>query len=179
MQVSSPSIPQPLTFIGVIASIWGTVGFFALLLIAVTKLSAMAFIAMSQPLSVMQWLILFITCVFMAYSEGYKGFQKSYSPRFAARVRYLASHSSFLQMVLAPFFCMGFFNAPRRRVISSILLTLMIVMFVLAFKLLPQPWRGILDAGVVVGLVWGMIATAGWCFRAFFSARFDVDSEVC
>jgi hypothetical protein len=82
-------------------------------------------------------------------------------------------------MLLAPLFCMGFFNAPRRRIITSILLTLMIVIFIVAIRLLPQPWRGILDAGVVIGLAWGVIATSAFCIQAFTSDSFDIDAEVC
>jgi len=55
----------------------------------------------------------------MLYSEGYKGFQKGYSPRVAARGHYLRDHSTLLRAILAPLFCMGFFH-------SSIVATLVI-----------------------------------------------------
>lgn len=178
MQQTASSLSTPTTFIGVLASCWGMAGFFLLLLIAINKLSAIALEAFSQNLNAWHWTALLINCVFMAYSEGYKGFQKSYSPRLAARARHLSSHANLLQLILAPLFCMGFFSAPKRRIISSILLTIMIIVFVLTFKLLPQPWRGILDAGVVVGLSWGLLATALFCIQAFFSSSFDIDPEV-
>jgi hypothetical protein len=37
---------------------------------------------------------------------------------------------------------------------------LAIVGLVLLVGMLPQPWRGIVDAGVVVGLGWGIVALA-------------------
>ena len=41
--------------------------------------------------------------------------------------------------------------------IVTYLLTVMIVVLVIVFHMLDQPWRGILDAGVVVGLSWGIV----------------------
>jgi hypothetical protein len=143
------------------------------------RLSVYTVEAFAQPFTLLQWFVLVVSLAFMAYSEGYKGFQKSYSPRFAARVHYLSSQANGLQLLLAPLFCMGFFNAPKRRIISSVLLSSMIVTFVLLFKLVPQPWRGILDAGVVLGLIWGLITTAICCYQAFMTSKPIVDPEVC
>ena len=167
-----------ITAIGAIASCWGVIGFFSLVTFAMVRLSVHTVEAFAQPFTLVQWLVLLASLVFMAYSEGYKGFQKSYSPRFAARVHYLSSQANGLQLVLAPLFCMGFFNAPKRRIISSVLLSSMIVTFVLLFKLVPQPWRGILDAGVVLGLIWGLITTALCCYQVFFTSKPIADPEV-
>ena len=73
---------------------------------------------------------------------------------------------------------MGFFNAPKRRIISSTLLSTMIIIFVLVFKYIPQPWRGIFDAGVVLGLIWGLIATAICCYQAFMTTKPIANPEV-
>ena len=167
-----------ITAIGAIASCWGIIGFYSLVIFAMVRLSAHTVEAFDQPFTLVQWFVLLVSLVFMAYSEGYKGFQKSYSPRFAARVHYLSSQANGLQLVLAPLFCMGFFNAPKRRIISSVLLSSMIVTFVLLFKLVPQPWRGILDAGVVLGLIWGLITTALCCYQAFMTSKPIADPEV-
>jgi len=53
---------------------------------------------------------------------------------------------------------MGYIHATNRRKILSIGLTIMIICFVIIARLLPQPWRGIVDAGVVVGLAIGVIS---------------------
>jgi hypothetical protein len=178
MQTESNS-PHRITAIGAIASGWGIIGFYSLVTFAMVRLSVYTVEAFAQPFTMLQWFVLVVSLVFMAYSEGYKGFQKSYSPRFAARVHYLSSQANGLQLLLAPLFCMGFFNAPKRRIISSVLLSSMIVTFVLLFKLVPQPWRGILDAGVVLGLIWGLITTAICCYQAFMTSKPIVDPEVC
>ena len=177
MQTES-SRSHRITAIGAIASCWGIIGFYSLVIFAMIRLSVYTVEAFAQPFTLVQWLVLFVSIVFMAYSEGYKGFQKSYSPRFAARVHYLSSQANGLQLILAPLFCMGFFNAPKRRIISSVLLSSMIVTFVLLFKLVPQPWRGILDAGVVLGLIWGLITTALCCYQVFFTSKPIADPEV-
>ncbi|HAW13791.1 MAG TPA: hypothetical protein DCW37_01090 [Cellvibrionales bacterium] len=177
MQTES-SRSHRITAIGAIASCWGIIGFYSLVIFAMIRLSVYTVEAFAQPFTLVQWLVLVVSLIFMAYSEGYKGFQKSYSPRFAARVHYLSSQANGLQLILAPLFCMGFFNAPKRRIISSVLLSSMIVTFVLLFKLVPQPWRGILDAGVVLGLIWGLITTALCCYQVFFTSKPIADPEV-
>ncbi len=175
---TEPSRSHRITAIGAIASCWGIIGFYSLVIFAMIRLSVYTVEAFAQPFTLVQWLVLVVSLIFMAYSEGYKGFQKSYSPRFAARVHYLSSQANGLQLILAPLFCMGFFNAPKRRIISSVLLSSMIVTFVLLFKLVPQPWRGILDAGVVLGLIWGLITTALCCYQVFFTSKPIADPEV-
>ena len=54
---------------------------------------------------------------------------------------------------------MGFYAAPRRVMYTVYAITSMIVILVLIMRTVDQPWRGIIDAGVVVGLSWGTIAT--------------------
>ena len=54
----------------------------------------------------------------------------------------------------------------------------MIVGFVLVIPYLAQPWRGIVDAGVVVGLLWGLITIVVFAFQAFTSDDFSYSPEV-
>ena len=176
--LSDLSTESPRTTLGLVASAWGVVGFLLILIYAIYRLAEISADALSQPLAASHWGLLIANLIFMAYYEGYKGFQKSYSPRLAARAKHLQTNATPLQFLLAPLFCMSFFHAPRRRIIASLLLTLMIVVFVLSFRLLPQPWRGILDAGVVVGLSWGLIATIANCYCAFTNSEWQVDPEV-
>jgi hypothetical protein len=96
----------------------------------------------------------------MAYAEGYKGFHLGFAPRVIVRARYLADNPRPLHVLLAPLFCMGYIYATRKRQIISFALTTMIICFVLIARSIPQPWRGILDAGVVVGLSLGVLSIA-------------------
>ena len=114
----------------------------------------------------------------MAHGEGYKGFQKQFSPRFAARCKYLLSNATWLQTFLAPLFCMAYFHAPKKRIIATCSLTIMIVIFIFTFRLIPQPWKGLLDFGVVLGLAWGLFSTVYFCIKAFTDDQFNWDNEV-
>jgi hypothetical protein len=73
---------------------------------------------------------------------------------------------------------MGYFHAPRRRQITSISVTVGIIVLVILVRFMPQPWRGIVDAGVIVGLAWGLAALAIFSVQAFTSARFEYSPEV-
>lgn len=106
------------------------------------------------------WLALAFSVIYMGYAEGYKGFHQGFAPRVVVRARYLAANPRPLHVLFAPLFCMGYIYATRRRQILSIALTLMIICFVLIARSMPQPWRGIVDAGVVVGLSLGVASIA-------------------
>jgi hypothetical protein len=73
---------------------------------------------------------------------------------------------------------MGFFHATRRRLITSFALTAGIVALVLAVRVLPQPWRGIVDTGVVVGLAWGLLSLIAFSAQALGAAKFAPSPEV-
>lgn len=73
---------------------------------------------------------------------------------------------------------MGYFYATRRRKITSISVTIGIIVLVILVRLLPQPWRGIIDGGVVVGLAWGLISLFLFSVKAFTSASFNYSPEV-
>ena len=157
---------------------WGLLGIGLLLTSAVWRLGMRAWREISGPLEWHHWAALLAITLLMAYSEGYKGFQKGFSPRVAARARYLAGHANTLEALLAPFFLLCYFRAPRRRRIIAISLTLGIILLVMLVRLLPGPWRGIVDAGVVVGLVWGLISLLVFIAQAFLSPRFEASPEV-
>ena len=164
--------------LGTIALIWGLGGFFCLLLFAIYRLAPIAWNTLQEPLSPLQYVVLVVNSLFMAHSEGYKGFQKAYSPRVVARADYLRKHTTPLLTLLAPFFCMTYFAAPRKRILTSWILTVAIIILIIIFQRLPFPWRGILDAGVVIGLSWGIVSTGYFAWRVFVSGQAASDPEV-
>ena len=111
-------------------------------------------------LSALQLAALLFSVIYMAYAEGYKGFHLGFAPRVVLRAHYLHSNPRLRHILLAPLFCMGYIHATRKRQILSIGLTIMIIGFIIVARMLPQPWRGILDAGVVVGLSFGICSIA-------------------
>lgn len=130
-----------------------------------------------MDLGVLHWIVLGVWTVFMAVGEGYRGFQKRFSPRTAARVRYLRDHPSGIRTLLAPFFCMGYFHARKKTQITAICLTLGIVLLVILVSFSPQPWRGIIDFGVLVGLAWGWISFLLYTLQALGRPDFPHSPE--
>jgi hypothetical protein len=163
---------------GMLGSLWGLAGVTLLLGSAVYRLTPLAVEALTYDMLWYHWAFLAFVLVFMAYAEGYRAFQQGFSPRVAARARYLRTHRNMLHLLLAPLFCMGYFHAPKRRRVTSISVTVGIIALVILVRLLPQPWRGIVDAGVVVGLAWGLISLLIFAVQAFRVREFPYPPEV-
>jgi hypothetical protein len=147
--------------LGRIGFIWGSAGVVCLLLFSVVRLSNIALEFFVYPANIWHWFALVAWVIFMAYSEGYKGFQNGFSPRVAARLIWLQHNPKPWLVAFAPLYAMGFIYASKKRAIVSYTIVIMVLVFVTIAVNLPQPWRPIVDAGVVVGLLWGAIAT-GW-----------------
>lgn len=162
---------------GSLAALWGFTGVFVLLSSAISRLAPTALALEFSQLSFVHWLALLFSLMFMGFAEGYRGFQKNFSPRVAARVRYLRHNPSLLRFILAPLFCMGFFYTTRKRKIVSFTLTFCIIMMVIIVSYIPQPWRGIIDAGVVFGLAWGVISMVLYTIEAMVKDHFHHSPE--
>jgi hypothetical protein len=164
--------------IGRIGAFWGLSGVLLLLGGAVYRLAPLAIDSLAHPWTWYHKLSFALLVLFMAYAEGYRAFQKGFSPRVAARARYLRDHPAALHALLAPLFCMAYFHAPRRRRIVSLSVTAGIVVLVVLVRLLSQPWRGIIDGSVLVGLAWGIVSLAIFGFQAFTSKHFGHSPDV-
>lgn len=163
---------------GILAAFWGIAGITVLLGSAIYRLAPYAVDLFTYELFWQHWLALIVNALFMAYAEGYRGFQQRFSPRVAARARYLRDHPRFLHAVFAPFFCMAFFHAPRGRKITSISLTAGIICLIILVRMLPPLWRGIVDIGVVIGLLWGVMSLLAYTFQAFTHEAFAYSPEI-
>jgi hypothetical protein len=152
---SAPSTRLSLTGVEIAVATWGVVGVLALVAQALVRLTPLALEPLATGMTSLQWALYLGWIAFNAYAEGYRGFQLSFSPRVVARAVHLARHPNAVHVLLAPVYCMALFQASRRRMIVAWVLLIAIVAIVVAVRMLPQPWRGIVDAGVVVGLGWG------------------------
>ncbi|MBT8453999.1 MAG: hypothetical protein KJO40_18705 [Deltaproteobacteria bacterium] len=101
-----------------------------------------------------------------AYLEGYRGFQLRFSPRVVSRAVYLGQHPRPFWIVLALPFCLSLFHSTRRQMTVSWVFVIAIVLLVWWVRSLPQPWRGIVDGGVVLGLMWGL-GVIWWLFLRY------------
>lgn len=162
----------------IVAPLWAFIGIVLLLGSAIFRLAVRAAEAVQGGLSGWQWVVLGAWTLFMGVGEGYKGFQCRFSPRTAARIRYLRDHPTGLRTLLAPFFGMGYFHATRRTQYTAIGLTIGIIILVVLVSHCPQPWRGIIDFGVVVGLTWGVVSFAIFTGKAILDPVFPHSPEV-
>ena len=163
----------------VAVALWGLAGVVLLLVSAIARLTPLAL----EPVLVytmtgFQWAVYVLWSLFNGYVEGYRGFQKGYVPRVVARAFWLGQHPRPLLLLLAPFFCSGLIHATRRRLITSWCLVFGIYGIVQLVRMLEQPWRGILDAGVVVGLAYGTIALVVAFGRVLGGRPIEVSPQV-
>lgn len=163
---------------GVLGAIWGVAGVTVLLLSAILRLAPRAQEALSGDLSILQWIAVVVWGVFMLHAEGYRGFQKKFSPRTAARVRYLKKNPTWIRVVLAPLFCMGYFYASKKTKIVAYAMTFGIIILIVLVNFLEQPWRGIVDFGVVLGLSYGLISFLICAGKSIFATSFNEAPEV-
>jgi hypothetical protein len=135
---------------------WGVFGVLALLAQAMWKLTPLALEPiLGDALTPAQATLYAFWVVLNAYAEGYRGFHKRFSPRVVARALHLAREPRLLHVVLAPAFCMSLLHATPRAKRVAWGITLGVILLVILVRAAPQPWRGIIDGGVVVGLFLG------------------------
>ncbi|MEM9055877.1 MAG: hypothetical protein AAGD86_00280 [Pseudomonadota bacterium] len=151
---------------GTLAAWWGVAGFALLLVVSVYRLATLAAASFEMPWHLGHQVLFVVNLAVMLWLEGYKGFQQRFAPRFAQRAVDLANRCSVGEALAAPLVLMGMLYAPRRQLVASWLLTVGIVAVVLVYRGLPQPWRGILDAGVAAALLVGLIVTVVMTVRA-------------
>lgn len=112
------------------------------------------------------------------YAEGYRAFQLRFSPRVVVRALHLARNPRPLHVALAPLFCMSFFHATARGRAVAWGVTLGVLTAIVLIRYLAQPWRGILDAGVVVALAWGAMTLVAQTIHGLRGHAPRVDAQL-
>lgn len=177
--MSAPVTADALVARNPMTAAWGALGVVAICAFAIWRLSQYTLEAFESTLTPLQWLLLVANVVFMAWTEGYRGFQRRFSPRAAARALYLyRTPTPWWTRALAPLFCFGYFQSNRRVLIVTWSVTAFIVILVLLIHRLDQPWRGVIDAGVVVGLTWGVISLLVCYAKAFGPGDYPVSPDI-
>jgi hypothetical protein len=138
--------------------LWGIAGVLALFGRALARLVPMAWEPIADgSLSALHVVVYVLWVIFNAYSEGYRAFQKAFCPRVVGRALHLAQNPKPLHVLLAPLYCLSLFHANRRGLTVAWVMLGVIALLVWLLRITPQPWRGIIDGGVVVALAWGVI----------------------
>lgn len=173
---SGSSTPSAFSF----AALWGVLGVVAVLGNAIRRLLPVALEPFGKgaasAFTPALWAQYVGFALFMAYVEGYKGFQLKFSPLVVKRALTLGPKAPLLHKLLAGPYSMGLFHASRKRKAVSWGLAVGIVGLVKLVKGLAYPYRSIVDAGVVVGLSYGALSIAAIYVRALLSGQApDID----
>eukprot|EP00587_Corethron_hystrix_P006947 CAMPEP_0113306858 /NCGR_PEP_ID=MMETSP0010_2-20120614/5945_1 /TAXON_ID=216773 ORGANISM="Corethron hystrix, Strain 308" /NCGR_SAMPLE_ID=MMETSP0010_2 /ASSEMBLY_ACC=CAM_ASM_000155 /LENGTH=276 /DNA_ID=CAMNT_0000161617 /DNA_START=68 /DNA_END=898 /DNA_ORIENTATION=+ /assembly_acc=CAM_ASM_000155 len=170
MELTHGSLKSPAILM---SSAWAVLGVISILVKAIKRVLPIAMEPFrgGVPLTNLQIFSYVGTCLFFAYAEGYKGFQKKFSPLVIRRAFTLDGTSPILHKIFAPFYSMALFHSTKRRKIISWSVSGGVAMIVMVVKRFPYPWRNILDAGVVVGLSWGALSIAVEYFHTIFSGK--------
>ncbi len=146
-----------------------------MLLRPIVSLAPVAWESLTSGLTPLQWAFAVVWVAFMAWSEGYRGFHTRLAPRAGARAAWLADNPTPARVLLAPLVVMALFHVRRSTLIARLILLTFIVGAVVSVRMLPAPWRGLVDLGVVVGLGWGVISVVGYGIAALRGNPPDFD----
>lgn len=169
--------PNRLASLSLVA--WACGGVTLLFMQAIMRLWPRALEAL-DGLTTFQALAYVVIVLFLAYTEGYKAFHVQFMPRLVARALHLAEHPTVLRAVLAPFFVMALFDATKKRLIISWVVSIGVVLLIIGVQKMPMPWRGMVDAGVVLSLGWGIVRMVQLLVQARLGTRphFEPDLPV-
>lgn len=146
--------------------LWGVVGVGALLGRALWRMTPIALEPITAgTLTAVQIGLYGLWVVFNGYGEGYRAFQKAFCPRVVARAHHLAQTPTWITALLAPLYCLSLFHANRKGLTVAWVMVAVIFGLVQLLGITPQPWRGIVDGGVVVALSWGALALLVFAVR--------------
>ena len=153
--------------------LWGVFGVLALLGRALWRLTPMALEPiLDGSLGWMHIALYVFWVIFNAYGEGYRAFQKAFCPRVVARAHHLAQNPRpFWHALLAPAYCLSLFHANRKGLTVAWVMIACIALLVMLLRVTPQPWRGIVDGGVVVALAWGALVLVVFAVRTLLSGE--------
>jgi hypothetical protein len=112
---------------------------------------------------------------FMLYTEGYKAFHQKFAPLVVKRACTLKDNYSALNVLFAGPYCMGMYNATKKRKIVSWTITVGVTGLVFLVKHLPYPWRSIVDGGVVAGLTYGCASILYYYSQVLMGYDINVD----
>lgn len=141
-----------------------SVSSFGLFVVAVTlaeaslRLGARALVTVHAGLSLQEYAWLFVSVAAFGYGEGYRALHRRFVPHVIERAIELARSElrGVRGFALSGLYVLCLVHAERRVLLKAWLSVALIVCAVVIVKALPEPYRGIIDAGVAVALGIGL-----------------------
>lgn len=142
-----------------LVAIWALAVVLATFVEAIHRLGARAIATIAAGLSPVEWVVLVVVVAVFVWGEGHRALQRRFAPRVVARA-YEAGEKARgpLAVLVAPLSCLSLVGADRRALARAWGGVALIVLAVLIVRAMPEPWRGIVDAGVSAALLWGAVA---------------------
>lgn len=140
------------------APAWAVMGVSALFATATYRLGTRGVAVIRDGLGGWEWMALAALTLVFVYGEGFLALDKKWVPGLMRRARELREERSLVLRVLAPLYGLSLIGAPPAKLLPSWLGSLAIIGAVLAIRILPDPWRGIVDFAVASALAWGLVA---------------------
>ena len=153
--------------IGKVAALWGVLGVCALFVSAIFRLWPYVAELRGETLTFLQWVVLVFLVGALGVGKGLGVLHRRYAPRIVERAIQLFHAPTPVRTLLAPLFCMGFFGASPRRIITSFSVLGGILLLIFGVRRLQQPWRGMIDLAVCVGLAIGILSILSTAQKAF------------
>ena len=151
--------PTPDSLKSKLIATFGVLSVTLILMRAIVRLTQQALVPITEHMLTPALAATYVAWVlFQGYTEGYRGFQLRFCPRVVARAVHLGRNPRLLHVLLAGPFCLTLFHAPARKLMARYIFLSVLVTVIIAVRQLPQPYLGIIDGGVVLGLIWGVVA---------------------
>lgn len=145
-------------WLDVVAPAWAVIGVSALFATATYRLGERGVAVIRDGLGGWEWMALAGLTLVFVYGEGFLALDRKWVPGLMRRARELKDERSVVLRLLAPLYGLSLIGAPPAKLLPSWLGTLAIVGAVLVIRVLPEPWRGIVDFAVAAALGWGLVA---------------------
>jgi len=141
---------------GRLASAWAIAGVSGLFGMAVARLGSRGLEGVAPGLSTLEWIVLGALVVLFVVGEGWAALQRKWVPRVVERARALRETDVVRHRLLAPLYGMSLIGGGagnRRRAWAGVAAVVLAVVLV---RLLPDPWRAMIDLAVASALCWGL-----------------------
>ena len=140
-------------------AIWAVIGVSLLFLRALIALGARAVETVETGLAPWQWAVLLGSVVFFCYVEGYRALQRKFAPMVVSRALEISRTSTgWASTLTAPLYAFSLIGADRKRIIRAWVGVAAVIVAIILVRMLPFPWRGIVDAAVCAALLWGLVS---------------------